>query len=196
MIKIRTYLYVVTPETDVDILLKELLPALPQWRYRQAVSFRNHLDIFLCAMAFQLLKDGLARDFGISGELDFSYGPNGKPYLAAHPGIHFNLSHCGKGVACAVADVPVGIDIESIQFDEELAGAVLNEDEWRDVMSSDDKALRFTEAWTRKESFLKMTGCGIIDDMKHLAFGDTSFDTEIDTRNGYVLTLAYVKEES
>ena len=39
-------------------------------------------------------------------------GENGKPYLHGYPEIHFNISHSGAYAVCALAGIPVGIDIQ------------------------------------------------------------------------------------
>lgn len=33
-----------------------------------------------------------------------------KPLLLGYENIHFNLSHCGHWIVCAVSDSPIGID--------------------------------------------------------------------------------------
>ena len=38
----------------------------------------------------------------------------GKAYISNHENIHFNLSHSGKMVLCAISDMEVGADIEYI----------------------------------------------------------------------------------
>ena len=43
----------------------------------------------------------------------FAAKPCGKPFVAGGRGPHFNLSHCGGLVVCAVSpDVPLGVDVE------------------------------------------------------------------------------------
>ena len=64
----------------------------------------------------KLLGFALKKRFGITGfPLEIGLGEYGKPYLAAHPGIEFNISHSGLYVVVAVSDVPVGIDVEEVQ---------------------------------------------------------------------------------
>lgn len=40
------------------------------------------------------------------------YGENGKPFLLDYKEVHYNLSHSGDWILCAVSDQPVGIDIQ------------------------------------------------------------------------------------
>ena len=89
-------------------------------------------------------------------------------------------------------DKPVGIDIEAIQFDEDLANVIFNAEELDAIKSSDEPAVKFTELWTRKESFLKLTGEGLRDDLKNILYdvNKTIITTEINRPAGYVYSIA------
>lgn len=107
----------------------------------------------LCAHA---LRTAGARD------LAMGYGAYGKPYLLNHPGIHFNVSHSGTIAACAVASEPVGIDVEECQpYDEGVARLCFTDDELVWLHKQDDADQAFVRLWTRKESYLKLLGCGL-----------------------------------
>lgn len=100
--------------------------------------------------------------------IEFRLGPNAKPELApdeGEPPPHFNLSHSGRLVLIAVADAPVGVDVERIR-ELDLAGMA------RQVFRPDEAAAlngipaarrteAFIAAWTRKEAYLKARGLGI-----------------------------------
>lgn len=59
-----------------------------------------------------LAKTAIKKTFGIDiAKQNFTYTGHGKPYLLNYPDVHFNISHSGEYVACAVADSPVGVDI-------------------------------------------------------------------------------------
>lgn len=177
---------------DATNELKKLLPRLPQWRLQKVLSYRQDIDRFLCAKSFQMLEDMLREHFGLAVCPEFSYGSHGKPYFRDHPEIFFNISHCHKGIACALMDKPVGIDIEEIQFDEDLAKVIFNPEELGAVRSADEPAVKFTELWTRKESFLKLTGEGLRDNMKDvLSDADgVAFTAKINISSGYVYSTA------
>lgn len=102
-----------------------------------------------------------------------SYGEYEKPYLTNIHDVHFNISHSGQYVACAVADQPVGIDIqEIISYRPELAVRVCSEKEISLVASSYDPSYTFTKIWTQKEAYIKMTGRGISDSLKSISVMD------------------------
>lgn len=108
-----------------------------------------------------------------------AYGPFGKPYLRDYPNIHFNISHSGQYVACAVADRPVGIDVQVIgTYRPEVAVRVCSRDELAGIEVSDNPASEFTKLWTRKEAYLKMLGCGTTGGIRELP---TGAETQIKT---------------
>ncbi len=124
------------------------------------------------ALAYSLLCRGLRREYGIAEPPEFHYGEHGKPSLAQHPGIHFNLSHCKAAVACAISDRPVGIDIEGIrEAKPPLVRHTMSEREAHLILSSPDPDLEFTLLWTRKEALLKWAGRGIAADMRDVLAG-------------------------
>ena len=92
--------------------LKELLPRLPQWRLQKGLSYCQDIDKFLCTKSFLMLEDMLREQYGLAVCPEFSYASNGKPYFRDYPEIFFNISHCHRGIACALMYRAVGIDIE------------------------------------------------------------------------------------
>lgn len=102
-----------------------------------------------------------------------AYGPYGKPYLRDYPNVHFNISHSGQYVVCAVADRPVGIDVQVIGvYRPDVAARVCCPEELARLGANDDPATEFTKLWTRKEAHLKMLGRGITGGMKKVPIGD------------------------
>lgn len=182
----------IVEDFDAAAGFRAVMPHIPQWRVDKAMSYRFDIDRFLCAKSFLILEDMLREHFGLEGCPEFSYDGHGKPYFREYPEIFFNISHCHRGIACAVMDRPVGIDIEEIQFDESLAKAIFNPEELEAVGSTDEPAVKFTELWTRKESLLKLTGEGLRDDMKDVLSDadEVAFTTEINRPAGYVYSTA------
>ena len=96
--------------------------------------------------AYLLLKHALGVD-----TLDIKKTPSGKPYIDGD--IYFNISHSHEYAVCAVADVPVGIDIELIRpVSERVRKRFLNDCPPEDAIRE----------WTRRESYGKMTGEGFM----------------------------------
>lgn len=118
------------------------------------------------SLGAELLLRKALRDAGISfGELSFSAGEFGKPFLAGREEIAFNLSHSGHWVLCALSGTDTGCDIEEIQkADLKIAERFFTPAESLAIRSQEQEALQsrmFYRFWTAKESFLKATGFGL-----------------------------------
>jgi 4'-phosphopantetheinyl transferase len=95
-------------------------------------------------------------------------GEFGKPALAVHcarAGLRFSISHTRGLVACAIARVEVGVDVEASdrQTDLDIADSVLAPEEAQVVKSAlpEERACMFFRFWTLKEAFIKATGEGL-----------------------------------
>ena len=85
------------------------------------------------------------------------------PRLPSHPHLHLSVSHSGEWVAAAIADRPVGIDLEGLgprRDPERFARWVCSPDEFAawcacDGAAADDLLIAH---WTRKEAWLKRDG--------------------------------------
>jgi 4'-phosphopantetheinyl transferase len=150
-----------------DFNFDAALPLLSDERRLQALRFRHELGRKTCAAAYLLLREGLAKEYGITEKPCFDYGPHGKPVLRNHPDIHFNLSHCREAVVCALSDEPVGVDVEAVtHYKESVARYTMNEQELSAILGADRPEVMFTRLWTRKEAVLKLTGEGLRDNLK------------------------------
>ena len=172
---------------DLDAALAEI----SEQRREQAVKFKHELGQRLCVLAYQLLKQGLSEVYGIEENPVFEYNEHGKPSIVGHPEICFNLSHCKEAAICAISDQPVGVDVESVRsFNESLVRYTMNEDEIRQIESSEDQAVAFIRLWTMKESAMKLIGTGISNDMKHVLQQEgLNFETFVDAQNRFVYSI-------
>ncbi|WP_173011460.1 4'-phosphopantetheinyl transferase family protein [Holdemania massiliensis] len=86
--------------------------------------------------------------------------PQGKPYFADLPALHFSISHCGQQWVCLFASQPVGIDIEQPRRcrEEAIARRFFHPLEQAWLTKHPET---FFQIWTAKESFVKWSGCGI-----------------------------------
>ena len=117
-----------------------------------------------------LIGDVLAR-YAICNRLgiknnDLVFGTNeyGKPILLGQNGIHFNISHSGNWVVCAVDDNTVGIDVEVIKpIDFKIAESFFSRNEYISLINQqeDIKLKYFYMIWTLKESYIKTEGKGL-----------------------------------
>ena len=145
------------------------LPLLSEQRREQALRFKYEQGRKTCAMAYLLLCEGLQKEYGLTEKPVFTYGEHGKPSIIGHPDIHFNLSHCREGVICAMSEQPIGVDIESIrEYKESLVRYTMNDQEVRQILQAERPEVEFIRLWTMKEAVLKLTGQGIVDNMKEV----------------------------
>lgn len=121
--------------------------------------------------AEMLLARGLDEIYGIIlSKEERAVGKHGKPYLANHPKIHYNISHSGEFVICAISGVPVGIDIQQQRIVDvaKVGKKIFPDDEYREFLKSEKMQEDFFRQWVLRESFLKWTGEGITKDLREL----------------------------
>jgi 4'-phosphopantetheinyl transferase len=102
-------------------------------------------------------------------EIKFSYGPNGKPFLAGEGAVdlRFNLSHShGLAVYAVTNGREIGVDLEynSENMDiEAIAERFFSAQESAALKSLPDheKSKAFFACWTRKEAYIKARGEGL-----------------------------------
>lgn len=165
------------------------LEKLPAGRRARALRYRQQDDRMLSAAAYLLLRYALQKEYGFTLFEDTAYTANGKPYLLSRPEIQFSISHCKEAVAVAVADKPIGIDVESIgPYDTDVAAYCCNDDELRAIASATDKATAFTTLWTQKESMLKRNGDAAPESIKDM-LNDAEGYFQTLTTERYVCTI-------
>lgn len=143
----------------------EAYAAVPAARREKVDRLRFPAAKQLSLAAGDLLRQALA-DAGVAPEdAEPAEGPYGKPWLPRRPDVCFSLSHSGARVMCAVADRPVGCDVqETAPRDLRIARRFFSEEEQRVIFSRETEAARqamFFRIWTLKESFLKCIGLGL-----------------------------------
>lgn len=97
-------------------------------------------------------------------------GSHGKPYFKENVGFHFNISHSGAYGACALSLIPCGLDIQEVRKvrSQKMLERVLTQREQKQVQEAKNPEKEFCRFWTRKESFLKLSGDGITKSMRDL----------------------------
>lgn len=138
------------------------------------------------------------------------YGLQGKPYLPAEEDFHFNLSHSGTYVICAVDVVPIGVDIQKIDAKKgkQIAKRFFSKAE-QDILEKAKEAEQetlFCRFWAAKESYLKYLGTGLKDGLSNHVVDleqkkvldcngkELAALTELDGPEGYVLFVCRKRE--
>ena len=140
------------------------------------------------ALSRTVLGDKLAlapRDVPLDRTCQDCGRPHGPPRLRDGP--LFSISHSGERVVLAVADVPVGVDVEKLdrRLDPtRLAKRMLLPEERARIATPDD----FLRTWTRKEALVKATGEGVFVLPRADPPGATF--AGLDVGDGYVAAVA------
>ena len=168
---------------------------------------RFEKDKCLSLGAGALLEAALAAE-GVS-DFTMTLAHDGKPRLAHDKNVHFNLSHSGTKVMCALSDSEIGCDVEQIkESDMKIAKRFFHPAEYEALMQCGDTERNglFFRYWTLKESFMKATGLGFrlpLDAFRIVPDGgrirvEQSVDTrayhfmEIDLNDGYQYAVCSV----
>lgn len=134
--------------------VQRMLPLVPKWRQKQALQFHHTFGQYCCLKSWSMLQEIVVKLHTGSdptcsfGEWEVGITQEGKPFFVAHPEVQFSISHCKEGIAVAVADRPIGIDIESTN---------------RRALFEPEDGTDFHTWWTRMEALVKMRGTGITD---------------------------------
>ena len=180
-------------EECTDAEVQHMLPLVSAQRREQALKYKHTFGQFCCLKSWLMLYDLL--DERMKGLMDeWIYNEHGKPSFTPSP-LHsftpyFSISHCKQGIAVAIDDQPVGIDIETIRHaDEELIARTMNEQE---RVGMDDR--KFTRIWTQKEAIVKAQGVGIVS-FEQLQSVIENRESNIETveKEKYIYSIAYGK---
>lgn len=170
--------------------IQHLLPLVSDERREEALRYKHLFGQFACLKSYVMLRMILEQQ-GLSHPFIFVKNEHGKPFLKNYPDIHFNISHCKAGIAVAVSDQPVGIDIESYrEVSDSLLRYTMNEEERHLITESDDPIRTFTEYWTKKEAVFKLRGTGITHDLHELLNGDEVVETYVIPEKKYSYSIA------
>jgi len=166
--------------------VQRMLPLVNAQRREQALRYKHTFGRFCCLKSWLMLRELY------SGEMQFRYNEHGKPEWDNGP--FFSISHCKTGIAVAVHDQPVGIDIETIRpVSEDLVLRTMNENEQKLIRESEHPERVFTRLWTQKEAVVKCIGTGIesFEQLQNLL--PSQLHVETFEKEKYIYSIAYGK---
>lgn len=161
-------LYALSLSEDIsDERARQWQEMIPEERKERLLRYRFREDFLrsLAGEAVARMLIGEKRGL-LPQDVAIAHPAMGKPYLTDIADLHFNISHSGDWVVCAIADMPVGVDIEEIREDRvtpALMEKVLSEKE-REYLASchaTERSQVFYRYWTLKEAYAKYTGEGL-----------------------------------
>ena len=170
--------------------VQQMLPLVSEQRREQALRYKHTFGRFCCLKSWLMLKE-------LMGHVGtFDYNEHGKPYLPDGP--YFSISHCKNGIAVAVDDQPIGIDIEAIRHaNEELIANVMSEKEKSQIShpSPVESARAFTRLWTQKEAIVKAEGTGITSfEQLQTIMENGKWKMDIFENKEYIYSIAHKSE--
>lgn len=147
-----------------ELLEEEMQSAmrlLPKERIEKITRTKQKKNQLQSIYAGILLEYAL-KEIGEKGkELTFQKNADGKPFIKELPEFHYNLSHSKEYVALVVDMQAVGIDVERVRTGyQKLVTRFFSAKEIAYILENWTDEL-FTKFWTRKESYLKVTGYGM-----------------------------------
>ena len=180
--------------------LKRAYGLVSKKRQEKIDFYRFDKDKKLSAGAYLLLKRLLLEE-NIENPI-FETHEFGKAYITNHDNIHFNLSHSGRIVLCAISDRQVGADVEfnDPEIDLTIAKQYFYNSEYENIMNAESPSDEFFRYWVLKESYMKYTGLGmnlqldsfeiIIEDEINLKNDDKNLTFNLFDIEGYKIGIA------
>lgn len=169
-----------------DKIVNLLLPFSPLEKQHRILCQRVKRTADAMVVGGALVRHMLWEHFSIPPNAQISYNEFGKPYLSDFPQCHFNISHSGQYVVCAVYDTPIGIDIQQVvPYRPDIAIKVFSPIELKQIENSSDSSAEFTKIWTQMEACAKALGTGIARKPNHDIF--SSYET-----NSYFIEDAFI----
>lgn len=133
----------------------------------RAIRYYHERDSLRFIICRGLLKFILAKETSLDvSAIKIELGKNKKPYLQSHPKLHFNVSHSKNYALIAIANNPIGVDVEfvSTEFNfDDILHTIFSAKEIIEVQKATNKKEFLYKLWTRKEAIVKATGKGISD---------------------------------
>ena len=168
--------------TEAEV--QRMLPLVSTQRREQALRYKHTLGQFCCLKSWLMLKELM--DNGQWTMDNWRYNEHGKPYIEGGP--YFSISHCKAGIAVAIDDQPIGIDIESIRHaHEDIIERTMNAAERAGM---DDR--KFTRLWTQKEAVVKAAGTGIYSfEQLQTILDNGQWTLDTFEKDNYIYSIAY-----
>ncbi len=142
-------------------LIYSALNKIPSPRREEIFRLKGELERAQKVVGEALVRRFALEKFGVACPVILR-GEKEKPYLKEVPDFCFNLSHSGEKVVLAVAELPVGVDVEKVVPREfsAVAARCFSIEEQKKIAASKAPLLEFYRVWTARESAVKRRGEG------------------------------------
>jgi 4'-phosphopantetheinyl transferase len=161
---VEIYSFKINNENE-ELFYSDLKPLISIKRQDIIKRFRKVDDAKRSILSEILIRMIIMKRFKLKNEeINFNSNCYGKPFFNGVEDFHYNISHSGDWIICAINNMEIGIDIEKIQpVDFEIAEQFFSKEEYYDLMRKKDmdRIEYFYELWTLKESYIKAIGKGL-----------------------------------
>ena len=145
---------------------------------QRASGYHNETDRLRYVISRGTLRALLGLQLQIEpARVAFGSSEFGKPFVAAHHGLHFNTSHSGDWVLHGFSSAtPLGVDVEALlpdpleleEFDHVLAPQELN---CLLSLPTARRSAAFIDFWVCKEAYVKAIGQGLNRALRDICIG-------------------------
>jgi phosphopantetheinyl transferase len=186
---------------DLDVFINRL----PESEHRRATGMRLDARRRSFVLGRTLLRAAVARVAGVGpDEVVVEIEPGGRPVLAGPlKPLSVSIAHSGRYVVVAVANRPVGVDVEQLRqlasFPRVVARVCSTQEMHRITRVTGGRGERaFFAVWARKEAYGKALGRGVDFPMRSVTIGRGRISggarqwrvRDLDIDPGYVAAVA------
>ena len=181
---------------------EEKIKQVKEKRQVRILEYCQKKDRCRSLAASLLLKKALEEE-GISYEaVCFTKEPAGKRKLLQN-GLFFNLAHAQELAVCVISDQQVGVDVERRDRLEgkeqsrklQIAKKILTPEEWKFWKKADCQTKELISIWTKKESYVKMTGKGLSENLTTVDTLSDAFYQQILVDDAYIISVCTALED-
>lgn len=152
------------PEEKSKAIVEKILPNVSIEKQNRINRFFHIDDVYRTLLGDLLVRFILCKRYSLVKKgLTFDKNLYGKPFVSQYPHFHYNISHSGEWVVCAVHEKEIGVDIEKVlPFDLKIAKGLFTEEEYKNLLNEkEERVSSFYDIWTLKESYIKAVGKGM-----------------------------------
>ena len=164
---------------------KQLVEDLPKSRKEKLNKLKTEQDKLICVIEYYAVKKLLK----LKTNQDFSYTSNGKPYIEGKK--HFSISHSNNLLCIASSSQPISVDVQPIEYNEEVANFICTPSELNNLKTAKNKAKELTKLFTKKESAIKCLDLNLTHIKTVLENKNLRFKTK--QKQNYLITICKQK---
>lgn len=182
--------------TESEVI--RMLPLVSEQRRQKALSYGHVFGQYVTLKSYLMLESLWWRyhprtQSNIEAFEHWQENAYGKPSIDG--GMYFSISHTKLGIAVALSEHPIGIDIEGIRTRSNgLIERTMNEQEQSVIQNALYPDVSFIAHWCLKEAMVKCIGTGIQEDIHNILspLKDTNHyltRTIINLHKGYIVAV-------